>query len=241
MSENILRLSGVSKRYGRVEAVKGASFTLRRSALTAFLGENGAGKTTTLKMVLGFLGPDAGTVERKGGRVGYVPEQPVFSPWLPGAQLLDFTGRAGRLSRSELESRIRVQARILGFDEALLKRTVRTYSQGNQKKFSYLQSLILDPEFLIVDEPFAALDPIAIKSVRDLFLELRRHGRTILLSSHLLSEMEKICDDVVIIRRGEVVFHDEMGRIAALGMDLERLFLGFAGIDPNQERSLMRR
>jgi ABC-type multidrug transport system ATPase subunit len=233
MSEDILKLSGVSKRYRKVEAVRNATFVLRRAALTAFLGENGAGKTTTIKLILGFLTPDAGAIEKRPERIGYVPEQPAFSPWLTGARLLEYTARAGSLSRSDLESRVREYARLLNFEQALLERTVRTYSLGNHKKFSYLQSLILDPDFLIVDEPFTALDPVAIKSVRDLFLDLKRQGRTLLLSSHLISEMEKICDDVIIIRRGEIVFHDDYGRVRETGKDLESLFLEFAGRGPS--------
>lgn len=233
MNEDIIRLNCVSKRYRRVEAVRNATFGLRRSALTAFLGENGAGKTTTIKMILGFLTPDAGVIERRMGSVGYVPEQPAFSPWLTGARLLELTARAVSLSRDELESRIQEYGRILNFDETLLRRTVRTYSLGDHKKFSYLQSLILEPDLLIVDEPFTALDPVAIKNVRDMFIELKGRGRTLLLSSHLISEMEKVCDDVVIIRRGEIVFHDEFRRVREMGKDLESLFLEFAGRGPS--------
>jgi ABC-type multidrug transport system ATPase subunit len=229
MSDDIVRLAGVSKRFGSVEAVRGATFALRRSALTGFLGENGAGKTTTIKLILGFLKPDAGAVDRGSERVGYVPEQPAFCPWLTGARLLELTARAVGLPLAELRARARFYGRILNFDEALLARTIRTYSLGNHKKFSYLQSLILDPDLLIVDEPFAALDPVAIKRVRDLFLDLKARGRTMLLSSHLISELEKVCDDVVIIRRGDVVFQGELRSLRAEGRDLESLFLEFAG------------
>ena len=229
MSDILIRLNGVSKRYGRVEAVRNASFALRRGIVTAFLGENGAGKTTTLKMILGFLAPDSGTIVRSGGRIGYVPEQPAFSPWLTGGALLDLTARAGRVPRDVLESRIRSGAGILGFDEGLLARAARTYSLGNHKKFSYLQSLVLDPDVLAVDEPFTALDPIAIKSVREMFVDFKGRGRTVLLSSHLLSEMEKVCDEVVIIRRGEVVFQGDPARGRGERTDLESLFLEHAG------------
>ena len=224
----LIRCDGLAKRFGRVEAVRNASFALRRSALTALLGENGAGKTTTLKMMLGFLRPDAGTISRAGGPVGYVPEQPAFSPWLTGAALLDLTARAGRIGPRELAARARASARTLGFDEGLLGRAVRSYSLGNHKKFAYLQSLVLEPDVLIVDEPFTALDPVAIKSVRELFLGFKARGRTVLLSSHLLSELEKVCDDVVIIRKGEVVFRAGMAEVRARGTDLERLFLKYA-------------
>jgi ABC-type multidrug transport system ATPase subunit len=229
MSGFLLSLDKVSKTFGRVQAVRNASFSLRRAALTGFLGENGAGKTTTIKMILGFLAPDSGTIVRNGGTVGYVPEQPAFSPWLTGAALLGLTARAYRLSRAVLESRTRDAARVLGFDEGLLSRPARTYSLGNHKKFAYLQSLVLDPDVFVVDEPFAALDPLAIRRVRELFLDLKGRGRTLLLSSHLLAELEKVCDDVVIIRRGEVVYQGVAGRGREGEAGLERLFLEYAG------------
>ncbi|MEW5902705.1 MAG: hypothetical protein AB1715_14665, partial [Acidobacteriota bacterium] len=101
----------------------------------------------------------------------------------------------------------------LGFDPSLLERKVLTYSQGNQKKFSYLQSLLISPGLLVVDEPFSALDPFSIKKTRDLFLDLRAGGKTLLLSSHLISELEKICDEFIIIKKGRIVVQENLNRL----------------------------
>lgn len=228
MTDFILRVEGLTKRYGRVEAVRDVSFSLRRNAITAFLGENGAGKTTTLKAILGFLKMDGGLVEIGAERVGYVPEHPVFFPWLKGwdilrltARLFGVSGGAGHLGR-----RVEEMCDRLRFESLLLERKVQTYSLGNQKKFSYLQSLIICPDLLIVDEPFSSLDPLSIKGMRDLWGSLRGAGQTIFLSSHLISEIEKVCDDVIIIRRGKILLEESVEELRRAGtLDLERLFI----------------
>ncbi|MGA2532278.1 MAG: ABC transporter ATP-binding protein [Candidatus Aminicenantales bacterium] len=227
----MLTVKGLRKSYGSVRAVRGVSFSLERGRTTALLGENGAGKTTTLKIVLGFLRPDEGTVEFGVSRVGYVPDQPVFFPWLSGRALLDLTRRSLGRRKPEWESNVReISAKIL-FDPGLLNRKPGTYSAGNVKKFAYLQALAAAPEFLVVDEPFSALDPPSIRRMRDLFIEMRDGGAALLLSSHMLAEMVRISDDFIVIRRGEVAarsglpeFLSRLRRPAAA--DLESAFLG---------------
>jgi ABC-2 type transport system ATP-binding protein len=213
MTDLILRVRGLSKRFGRVRALRGADFGLRRGLITAFLGENGAGKTTTLKLILGFMRPDSGRVEMTAQRIGYVPERPSFFPWLSGEDLIALTARLSGLKAEERRRRTERHAERIAFDAGLLVRKVPTYSLGNQKKFSYLQSLLGDPDFLIVDEPFSALDPRSISLVRDLFTEMRREGKTLLLSSHLISELEKVCDEFIIIRRGIIVLQESLNRL----------------------------
>jgi len=228
MSDVILRVENLAKRFGRVEAVKNVSFSVRRAAITAFLGENGAGKTTTIKGILGFLKPDAGRVEVRCRQPGYVPEHPAFFPWLTGREILGFTAKLLGVDRNELARLVDRISDAVGFDPALLERRVQTYSSGNQKKFSYLQSLIVSPDLLIVDEPFSSLDPVSIKSVRELFLRLKEEGKALLLSSHLISEMEKIADDVIIIKQGSILLEESVERLYRDGRpDLEALFLSF--------------
>lgn len=207
MSEPLLQVRGLVKSFGRVEALRKVSFDLPAGRLTVFLGANGAGKTTTLKIILGFLFPDGGEVKKTlpAWRVGYVPEQPAAFPWLKAREILAITARVYGLSAKEGQARVKELAATLSFDLSLLERRVKTYSHGNQKKFAYLQNLLIDPDLLIVDEPFAALDPVAIKQVRDLFLNYRGKGRTLLVSTHLISEAEKLVDRVVIIREGRTV------------------------------------
>ncbi len=207
MSQVILRAKGLAKRFGHVQALHQVDLELIRGKLTVFLGENGAGKTTTLKIILGFLFPDAGSVEKiqQDLRIGYVPEQPAFFPWLKGEEILELTAGLFGRGESELKKRRDDAAAFLSFDVSQLNRRVRTYSHGNQKKMAYLQSMLINPDLLIVDEPFTALDPVAIKQVRDLFIRLKEKGKTVFISSHLISEAEKLADQVIIIKQGKTL------------------------------------
>jgi ABC-type multidrug transport system ATPase subunit len=198
----------LSKRYGRVDALSDASFFAPGNAITVLLGENGAGKTTAVKLVLGFLRPDMGWLESRVSRVGFVPDRPAFFPWLRGREILAATLRAFGIDPADLDLQAAGLSGRIGFDPALLERRVQGYSLGNQKKLSYLQNLLLSPGLLVADEPFSSLDPAAIRSVRELFLDLKREGTTLLLSSHLISEMEKICDSFVILKRGRVIVQE---------------------------------
>jgi len=213
MRPALLRAERLGKRFGAVEAVKDATFDVHPNAITAFLGENGAGKTTVLKLVLGFLSPDSGRFSFSTEKIGYVPERPAFFPWLKGEQILLCTAQAFGLSGREAVRVIDSLCRRIAFDHRLLSRKAYTYSLGNQKKFSYLQSLLAQPELLIIDEPFSALDPLSIKKTRDLFQELKGEGRTMLLSSHLISEMERICDEFIVIKKGCVIVQENLPKL----------------------------
>lgn len=221
----------LAKRFGAVEALRDVSFRAAKGTITAMLGENGAGKTTTLKIVLGFLRPDAGAVAVGPGQVGYVPDRPAYFPWLDGWTVLEL-GRSGRANGDgrELRARVLAAARDLLFDPALLRRRPGSYSAGNLKKFAYLQNLIAGPDSLVVDEPYASLDPPSVKAVRDVLRGLREAGKTVLLSSHMLAEMERIADAFVVIRRGATIAQAGLRewrvlRSARNGPDLESVFL----------------
>ena len=234
MTGAALEVRGLAKSFGPVRAVKKADFTVRRGAVTTFLGPNGAGKTTTLRAILGFVAKDRGEVEVRASCVGFVPEQPVFFPWLRGLDLVQLTARLIRLPPDEVERRLNALAPQLHFDRGLLLRRAAAYSAGNRKKLAYLLGLLTAPDLLIVDEPFSALDPPAIKDVRALFLALRERGGTLLLSTHLIAEVERICDDFIVIRDGIVVAQDNLARFlraSNLGSEagLEKVFFLFAG------------
>jgi ABC-2 type transport system ATP-binding protein len=228
----------LSKRFGTVEALRDVSFRTQKGAITAMLGENGAGKTTTLKIVLGFLRPDAGAVTIAPGRIGYIPDRPVYFPWLDGWTILEL-GRSVRGGRDngngrDLRARVLAVARELLFDPGLLRRRPGSYSAGNLRKFAYLQNLVAGPDALVVDEPYASLDPPSIKAVRDVFCGLRDAGKTVLLSSHMLAEMERIADAFIVIRRGATIAHAGLRewrvlRSARTAPDLESVFLRLAG------------
>lgn len=226
MSDILIRSINLCKNYGKIKALKEASFSIKRGTITAFLGENGAGKTTTIKILLGFLKPDSGRVEINCLKLGYIPDRPLFFPWVKGKEILEVTARLFGINGQRRNHLIEEKSIRIGFDPALLERRVQTYSLGNQKKMSYLQNLIVSPELLIIDEPFAGLDPVSIKLVRDLFLELKKEDKTLFLSSHLISELEKICDEVVIIRKGQILLEDNRELLRSKGhTDLEALFL----------------
>ena len=224
----------LSKRFGPVQALQDVSFKIRKGTITAMLGENGAGKTTMLKILLGFLRPDSGTVIIAPGRVGYVPDRPAYFTWLDGRTILGLSDRQANGNGKDSGARILAVARDLLFDPALLRRRPGSYSAGNVKKFAYLQNLAFKPDLLVVDEPFAALDPPSIKCVRDLFLELRDAGTTLLLSSHMLAEMERIADSFVVLHRGTAIAHAALRewrlmRAARTAPDLESIFLRLTG------------
>ncbi|HYA48639.1 MAG TPA: ABC transporter ATP-binding protein [Burkholderiales bacterium] len=211
--------------------MRGVSFSLEKGRITALLGENGAGKTTILKTILGFLIPDDGTVELAARRVGYVADQPAFLPWLGGRTLLDLTRRSAGAARPDWEARVRGLCGDLRFDPRLLERPARTYSAGNVKKFAFLQSLALEPDLLLVDEPFAALDPPSVRRARDLLVAARDRGATVLLSSHMLSEVVRTSDDFIVIRRGEIAARSGLAEFLtrvgpASAGDIESAFLG---------------
>jgi ABC-2 type transport system ATP-binding protein len=228
----------LAKRFGPVEALRDVSFKTSKGTITAMLGENGAGKTTTLKIVLGFLRPDSGSVALAPGRVGYVPDRPSFFPWLDGWTILGLAsergGDLGSGNGKDLGARILAAAKSVLFDPALLRRRPGAYSAGNAKKFAYLQNLVLRPDLLVVDEPFSALDPPSIKCVREIFCEMREAGKTVLLSSHMLAEMERIADGFVVLRRGSTIAHAGLRewrllRSARTAPDLESVFLRLTG------------
>jgi ABC-2 type transport system ATP-binding protein len=224
----VLEVRGLARSFGRVRAVRRADFSVRRGAVTVFLGRNGAGKTTTLRAVLGFIRRDAGTVVLDAGVVGYVPEYPAFFPWLRGVEVLDLTARTAGLDIGGTRARVAALAARLDMDPGILARRAATYSPGNRKKLAYLQNLILRPDFLIVDEPFSSLDPPGIRAVRALVLDLGADGASVLLSTHLVREAEEIAEDFIIIREGLVVVQDNLARCrrngAGADAGLERLF-----------------
>ena len=196
----------------KVRAVVDVSFTVEKNEIFGFLGPNGAGKTTTLKMLMGLIFPSAGAARLFGRpvddrsakhRLGFLPENPYFYDYLSGEELLDLMGRLFGLDRHERRKRARALLERVGLGRAE-GRALRKYSKGMLQRLGIAQALINDPELVVLDEPMSGLDPIGRKEIRDLIVELKREGKTVLFSTHILSDVELICDRVAMVVGGRM-------------------------------------
>lgn len=229
-----IRIENVHKRYGTVHAVDGLSLSLGDGEILGFLGTNGAGKTTTIKMLLGLVAPDSGTIAVLGGdprhaetrrRIGYMPETAYYYPFLNVHELLAFYGGLCGMDRAAVRRRAGALLARVGLEHAG-RRPLRTFSKGMLQRAGIAQAILHDPDLLILDEPFTGLDPLARIQFRDLILELKAAGKTVFFSSHELSEAELICDRVAILKEGACVFNGAVKEIAGDGAgNLERIFL----------------
>jgi ABC-2 type transport system ATP-binding protein len=202
--------SGLRKRYGRQVAVDGVSFTVARGEVMGLLGPNGAGKTTVIKMLLGLVRPDAGDVLLLGrpgrepgarARVGYLPELFRYQPWLSAAEVLALHVRLAGVAVPEADRRECLAA--VGLADRARDR-VGGFSKGMQQRLGLAVALVARPDLVVLDEPTSALDPVGRADVRDLVLQLKARGVAVLLNSHLLGEVERVCDRVVILDKGRV-------------------------------------
>jgi ABC-2 type transport system ATP-binding protein len=196
----------------KVQAVNGISFDLRRGEVFGLLGPNGSGKSTTIKMMLGLLRPTSGQIRVLGqppdhvaakARVGYLAEESLLYPYLTSAETLAFFGRLFNLPRAERERRIDELLDMIGLAHAR-DRIVGEFSKGMARRIGLAQALINDPDLIILDEPTAGLDPLGCRQVKDLIRALARRGKTVLLSSHLLADVEDSCDRIAILYNGRI-------------------------------------
>jgi ABC-2 type transport system ATP-binding protein len=196
----------------KVRAVEDLSFEVRRGEIFGLLGPNGAGKTTALKMLMGFVTPSAGSAwvgTAKAGtlearrNLGYLPENPALYEFLRGDEYLVFAGRLAGLSRADAHAQAKDLLEKVGL-AGRADRPVRRFSKGMVQRLGLAQSLLGNPQTVVLDEPMSGLDPIGRKDVRDLILKLREEGRTVLFSTHILSDVEAICDRVGIIVDGKL-------------------------------------
>ena len=197
----------------RVLAVRGISFDVEEGSIFGFLGPNGAGKTTTIKMLTGLIRPSSGSAAvfghaipsaRAMEKVGFLPESPYVYPYLTPAEFVELCGRLSGLSGRAARARTREVLGLVGLLYAA-DRPVRRLSKGMLQRTGLAAALVADPELLILDEPMSGLDPVGRKEVRDLIVEERSRGRTIFFSTHILNDVETLCDRVTILREGEVV------------------------------------
>jgi len=227
MSDLAIKTVNLTKRYSglwskqAVDAVKNLNLEVYRGEIFGFLGPNGAGKTTTIKVLLGIIYPTEGEAYVLGQpagdpknhyRISYLPETPYFYDYMTGREILTFYAKLFGITEPERSKRVNELLDRVGLSRAA-DQTLRTYSKGMLQRIGLAQCLINDPELLILDEPTAGLDPIAHIDIRDMILELRNQGKTLFISSHQLSDVERVCDRVAILKKGVMV---QLGRIEEL-------------------------
>jgi len=239
MADLALDIRGVNKRYAEHVAVRDLSLAVPSGTVYGLLGPNGAGKTTTIRMILNVIAPDAGSITLLGrsnrdpavlDRLGYLPEERGLYKKMKVRDVLRFLAELKGVARKDADRRI---------DEWLDRLTLRTaekdwsrskvdeLSRGMQQKVQFIGTLLHDPELVILDEPFSGLDPINAQALKDTVVELRRRGKTVIFSTHLMDNAERLCDSVCIIARGEKVLDgsvaavkaENAGRTVALALD----------------------
>jgi ABC-2 type transport system ATP-binding protein len=226
-SEVVIETRNLSKTYrdfwGRqkVRALKALDLEVRRGEIFGLLGPNGSGKTTTIKLLLGLLFPTSGqayvfgqeaTSVRKNERIGYLPEESYLYKFLNAEETLDFYGRLFDMPAKVRKDRTGSLIRMVGLEGAKW-RQLREYSKGMTRRIGLAQALINDPDLLLLDEPTSGLDPIGTREMKDLILRLRDEGKTIVVCSHLLPDVQDVCDRIAILHQGEL---KELGRVSDL-------------------------
>jgi ABC-2 type transport system ATP-binding protein len=234
VAEPIIAIEGLTKTYRigirrtPVHAVRDLALTVPRGAIVAFVGPNGAGKTTTIHTILGFLKPDAGRVALFGAppgpgvlhRVGYQPEIFHTYPHYSARQALRYYGTLSGLKKGAIDAATGPLLARLALEDAAT-RAVGTFSKGMTQRLGLAQALLHDPELLILDEPTSGLDPEGRRLVLDIVREEKARGRTVFLSSHILSDVERTCDEVVMVHRGQVAFANQIAAFQAADGDWE--------------------
>jgi ABC-2 type transport system ATP-binding protein len=217
-TETVVSVRGLTKVFKdfwnrpKARAVDGVDFDVRRGEVFGLLGPNGSGKSTTVKLLLGLLYPTKGHIEVFGhsprhvqtkSRIGYLPEESYLYRYLNSRETLDFFGNLFQLGKGERDNRAEQLLEMVGLSQTRM-RAVGEFSKGMQRRIGLAQALINDPDLIILDEPTSGLDPIGCREVKDLILALARRGKTVILSSHLLSDVEDVCDRVVIYYGGKI-------------------------------------
>jgi ABC-2 type transport system ATP-binding protein len=217
----------------RLEALKEINIKIKEGEVFGLLGLNAAGKSTLLKILLGLIFPTQGEFEILGEakpttrlkeRMGFLPEDPSLYSYLSARELLDFCGKLFRMNKASRRKRVSVLLDLVGLAKDRETR-IREFSRGMVQRLSIAMALMNDPELIFLDEPLSGLDPMGRRKVKDIILELKKRGKTIFLSSHILTEAEEICDRVGILHEGKLICLKEIREIRKENASLEELFL----------------
>jgi len=223
--EFVIETTNLTKKYGHLVAVNKLDLKVEAATIHGFLGPNGAGKTTTIKILVGLLKPDDGSVSVLGqelgwdkpsvrSRIGYMPELPKLPKHLKGWELLDIYGRMYGMTKEERKKQVPKLLDMVGLRERG-DDLIGEYSKGMQQRLGMAQALLNEPELVILDEPSIGLDPVGMVEVREMMKEIAKEGVTVFLSSHLLHEVEQICTHVTIINKGVAIASGTLKEISA--------------------------
>ena len=229
--EYVVEINGLTKDYEtgflvkkKVRALDDLTLSVRGGQIFGFLGGNGAGKTTTIKTLMSLQFPTAGSARILGhdiadvqmhGRIGYCPENPYFYDYLTAVELMDYFGRLFGYDAPMRKSKTEALLTAVGLEEKSWKKQLRKYSKGMLQRVGLAQSLINDPELVFLDEPMSGLDPVGRREIRELIAGLRDRGVTVFMSTHILSDIEALCDEVAILRNGKLAAHGNLNDLLA--------------------------
>jgi len=227
----ILEVKKINKILAKKEVLKNVSFSVKAGEIYGFLGPNGAGKTTTMKCIMGLIEPESGSIEifktewltiDDKKKIGFMPENTYLYKHLTWEEFLDFNGKFFWLKWEELKKKIKKILKRVGLEDAGDK-YLHTYSKWMLQRIGLAQAIINDPELIFLDEPMSGLDPIGRKMVKDLLVELNKSGTTIFFNTHILADVESICDRISIIHKWEIIV--EWKKVSEIDWTLEDFFI----------------
>jgi ABC-2 type transport system ATP-binding protein len=214
---NALQIETITKRFGDFDAVKDLSLAIPQGAIYGLLGPNGAGKTTTIRMVMNIIIPDSGSIQVLGrkmdehmmGRVGYLPEDRGLYPKMKVGELVLFLAEMKGVRGAEAKTRTDFWLKRFDLSDWKMKK-VEELSKGMQQKIQFVVTVLHNPDLIILDEPFSGLDPVNTKLLKDIMLEMKRQGKTIIFSTHRMEQVEMICDNICLINKAEKVLEGSL-------------------------------
>jgi ABC-2 type transport system ATP-binding protein len=245
--QNIIEIENLSKDYQTgffkkktVRALDDLTLSVRPGQIFGFLGGNGAGKTTTIKILMGLLFPSAGKARILGhdisdvkmhNRIGYCPENPYFYDYLTARELMNYFGELFGLEKQKRRDRTEHLLDLVNLDEKARSRQLRKFSKGMLQRVGLAQALINDPEIVFLDEPMSGLDPIGRREIRELIASLRSEGKTVFMSTHILSDIEALCDEVAILRKGKLAATGNLQDLLEQSGEQRAFEINFKGIN----------
>jgi ABC-2 type transport system ATP-binding protein len=225
----------------KVRALDGLNLSVERGEIFGFLGGNGAGKTTTIKLLMRLMFPSAGSARILGrdisdikmhARIGYLPENPYFYDYLTARELLDYFAELFGIEKTERKRRVEDLLDKVGLEEASRGKQLRKFSKGMLQRVGLAQSLINEPEIVFLDEPMSGLDPVGRREIRELIADLREKGVTVFMSTHILSDIEALCDRVAILRKGKLAATGKLDELLTQSGETQSFEITLNGISP---------